>query len=208
MNKQKIETAPKDGTVINTDVGFCRYVRQKDWGSPVPNNKWILCDAHGDLCHCVDEGYYICEPTVWFPPHTEALCEFMLDLLGLLAEHYAHDMVWWRTDEDYAPITFFVNANDLFAWGCSDAVTVTAENLPLLKQAIADCNDVDPVLGIFTAFSLFACRVEKMRPQGAAYPRNEAFWPLFDACGPERQKDLGNPYYPGQYYVHTTKNNT
>jgi hypothetical protein len=42
---------------------------------------------------------------------------------------------------------------------------------------------------------LFWCaRVRGMRPQGACYKSiPEAFWPLFDACGPAREADLGNP---------------
>jgi hypothetical protein len=41
---------------------------------------------------------------------------------------------------------------------------------------------------------LFVCRERKMRPQGAVYPEDRRFWPLFDACGPEREVGLGNPH--------------
>lgn len=47
---------------------------------------------------------------------------------------------------------------------------------------------------------LFAAKVKGMRPQGAAYtyiPTDA--WDLFDACGPERQTGMGNPYKPGEY---------
>jgi hypothetical protein len=47
---------------------------------------------------------------------------------------------------------------------------------------------------------LFCARVRKMRPQGAWYAYcPEAEWPLFDACGPERGVDAGNPYAQGTY---------
>lgn len=49
------------------------------------------------------------------------------------------------------------------------------------------------------ASSLFACRSRKMRPQGACYPDDHPeLWPLFDACGPEREVGMGNPYRPGE----------
>ena len=42
--------------------------------------------------------------------------------------------------------------------------------------------------------SLFACRMRKMRPQGACYKniRPEVV-ALFDACGPDREIDKVNP---------------
>ena len=32
----------------------------------------------------------------------------------------------------------------------------------------------------------FVARIRRMRPMQAAYPRNPALRPLFDACGPPR----------------------
>lgn len=50
------------------------------------------------------------------------------------------------------------------------------------------------------ALDLYSCRIEGMRPQGAVYRHNKKeLWPLFDACGPEREVGLGNPYKPGEY---------
>lgn len=52
--------------------------------------------------------------------------------------------------------------------------------------------------GVFC--DLFAARVRGMRPQGAAYTfYPPETWPLFDACGPEREIGFGNPYRPGEY---------
>lgn len=47
---------------------------------------------------------------------------------------------------------------------------------------------------------LFAARVREMRPQGACYkgyPKD--LWPLFDACGPERETGMGNPHAAEEY---------
>lgn len=47
---------------------------------------------------------------------------------------------------------------------------------------------------------LFAARVRGMRPQGACYkgyPKD--LWPLFDACGPERETGMGNPHAAEEY---------
>lgn len=104
------------------------------------------------------------------------------------------DMLWWRTDGEYAPITFFVNCNDLFWWATSDAEDVTPENVHLLEESIKDVEAIDDCSSWAT--SLFCCRSRKMRPQGAAYPKDKRLWPLFDACGPAREVDksgFGNP---------------
>lgn len=124
---------------------------------------------------------------------------FVMEVLGFIADEDLHDMLWWRTDGEYAPVTFWINCNDLFAWGFADAEDLTPESLPVLKQAVADCKEIDSVCGSITGCELFACRMRKMRPQGAAYPEERELWPLFDVCGPERETGLGNPYKPGEY---------
>lgn len=117
--------------------------------------------------------------------------EFVLGVLEVMSGDNTTDL-WWRTKDEYAPITFFVNCNDIFMWGCSDAETITPENLLVLKQSYADSED--------HGAELFCARVRQMRPQGAWYsycPREE--WHLFDACGPERETGFGNPSKPGAY---------
>lgn len=118
--------------------------------------------------------------------------KFVMDVLTLMAKHDATQAIWWRCDGEYAPITFFINCNDLFFWACADCETITPENLPILAQAYEDSE--------YLGAALFCARVRKMRPQGAWYSycdRKE--WPLFDACGPEREKGFGNPAAPGEY---------
>lgn len=121
--------------------------------------------------------------------------EFVLRVLRAFADADATDDLWWRTDAEYAPVTFLVNCNDLFCWGSADAEEVTSENVSVFEQAVADVRAVTGDEAY--ACELFAARVRRERPQGAAYPKNRALWPLFDQCGSERQTGLGNPYPPG-----------
>lgn len=109
------------------------------------------------------------------------------------------DDVWWRTDGKYAPVTFMVNCNDLFAWGCADCETLTAENIELLEQSYKDAAAVSEHGEIYGAL-LFCCRSRQMRPQGACYSHfPKELWPLLDKCGEERETGFGNPYKPGEY---------
>lgn len=103
------------------------------------------------------------------------------------------DRLWWRTDAEYAPITWLVQCNDLFYWGSADCETITPDNIAELERAVTDCRAVDEAVGELEAVDLFCCRINKTRPQGASYPKDQRFWPLFDACGPERAVGLGNP---------------
>lgn len=125
--------------------------------------------------------------------------QFMLQVMEFFSEHDIIGILYWRCDGEYAPIKFFTNTNDLFCWGTADAEYVNPENFDELKKAVDECLAIDPVLGAIVGCELFACRMNKMRPQGAAYPENKNLWPLFDACGPEREISLGNPYKPGDY---------
>lgn len=122
---------------------------------------------------------------------------FVTDVLKLFANHDICSSLQWSIS-DKGTVVFNTNANDLFAWGSADGEDVTPENLPLLEQAINECLARDAITGAIYGCDLFAARVRKMRPQGAAYPDERSLWPLFDACGPERKTGLGNPYKPGE----------
>lgn len=122
--------------------------------------------------------------------------EFVLRVLRATAFDHT-DILWWRTDGEYAPVTLFVKCNDLFWWACADLEQVTPENVGELERAFADAKAAHPQFGEVYADSLFCCRVRGMRPQGCCYPPERELWPLFDACGPERAIDSSNPYPPG-----------
>ena len=88
-----------------------------------------------------------------------------------------------------------VMCNDVFSWGCADSEGITEETLPAFNQARDECNG-----DLEVAAMLYCARQGKIRPQGAMYtyiPKH--LWPLFDACGPKREIDAGNPYKPGEY---------
>ncbi len=117
---------------------------------------------------------------------------FVLGVLDIIAKADAHRDLWWRTDGKYAPVRFFINCNDVFVWGSSDAEDVTQERLPILRQAYKDSKHNGGVL--------YCARVRQLRPQGAYYTYiDKGEWPLFNAAGPERLVGPGNPYAPGGY---------
>ena len=79
----------------------------------------------------------------------------------------------WAVDKD--GLWVGVNCSDTFGWGCSDAEEITADNLPELRQAYADCTGIQ--YGDIWAPDLFAAR--DARPTGArrvapAHPRTVA----------------------------------
>lgn len=117
---------------------------------------------------------------------TKEQSDFVLELLQLLDEYDHHGSIWWRTDEEYAPVTFLLNCNDLFHWGCADCETLTPENLPRLRQALEDAKNACD-LGEMWGDSLFVARERKMRPQTPVLKDvPKELLPLFEACGPER----------------------
>lgn len=123
--------------------------------------------------------------------------EFLLKIFEAASYEYCNDL-FWRTDGEYAPVTFWVNCNDLFYWACADNEEITPENVELLKNTIKECeqydeedrkNNVDFSNTFISAYStlLFCCRVRKMRPQGPYYKHiPKKYHYLFDVCGPER----------------------
>lgn len=101
---------------------------------------------------------------------------FVTDLLKLVGRFEMwRDLLW---DED---LQFFVNVGTAFKHATADAEQVTAENLPLLEQAIADCRRVSSI-GECYAGVLFAARVRKTRPTDNYYGGlPKVIRPLFDA---------------------------
>lgn len=103
------------------------------------------------------------------------------------------DSVWWRTEGEFAPVTFFAQVSDFFAWGGGDLERIEPGDVDALEQAASDIRSagVEPSAW---AGELFAARKRGMRPQGAQFKYiPEPLWPLFKAAGPERARDLLNP---------------
>jgi hypothetical protein len=124
-----------------------------------------------------------------------------------LAEKYdfLHNLVH-RCSGEWAPVTFLVTLNDRFVWGCADSEPIRSlDDVVELEKAITDCMTVSPPKDANEWHSnvswgevIYACRKRKSRLQGIAYPRDTKLWPLIDACGPEREIDVGNPCRPGE----------
>lgn len=98
---------------------------------------------------------------------------------------------WWWHDSQ----RIFSNCNDQFYWGCSDAEAVDSlADLECLKQAVAEVEALDKHEGE-SGILLWICRQRAMRVQNAAYAYiPPVLWPLFDAAGPHRPAQFGNPY--------------
>ena len=133
--------------------------------------------------------------------------DWVLKFLQMTAKYDLLDEFFLRCDGEWAPVTFFTNANDTFCWACADGEPVrSAEDVEMLERAILDCREAisdKSMVGQMKANTwgtvLYAGRKRMMRPQGAAYPQEKELWPLLDACGPEREVDFGNPSKPGEY---------
>ena len=120
--------------------------------------------------------------------------ECALEVLRITAEHDVHEL-WWRTDGEYAPVTFLVNVNDQFG-PAADAEAITPENLEIFRKAFEDCAELDrkyppdPKQGenwgyaIHRADVLFVARFRKQRMwkrKWEKYP--EAIKPLLLEAG-------------------------
>ena len=111
-----------------------------------------------------------------------ALDRVVRRVLELAAENDCHHSIFWHRD-----LEMFAMCNDLFWWATADAEAITADTLPILEQAFIDAD--------YMGTELYCCRVRKMRPQGAYYRDiHQDLWPIFDACGPMREVDSGNPF--------------
>ena len=114
-------------------------------------------------------------------------CDFISDLLIISSKYDMMEELYWTTD-----LQFYINCNDVFLWGSADAEDVTLKSLNVLEQSYIDAE--------FDGAYLYCARQRKIRPQGALYSSiNKKHWDLFNACGPEREISLGNPYKPGEY---------
>lgn len=88
---------------------------------------------------------------------TELFCE----VARLAGKYQFTEDLMWGEDLDVA-----VDVSDLFHWACADSEDVTEENLPALKQAISDVEEICSRSVSRFAPVLFAARVRNLRPQG------------------------------------------
>ncbi len=121
------------------------------------------------------------------------LYNFILEVLRLQDEYDCYgEPIYWATHGDYAPVTFFVNCNDLFWWATADAEKLLPEDMPMLRQAILDVQAADVydlrLDNYEMGCALWCARKRKMRPQQPAYPKDEQLRALFDACGSLRTR--------------------
>ncbi len=131
--------------------------------------------------------------------HTLVLTdEGRYSVLWTTLRYLEHQSLEWQYDvvtELDGSIVIYYLCNDLFFWGCSDSEQIRPEDIPDIKQAFKDVDDAEPKmckwdLGMI-AMPLWVSRKRKMRPQGCCYPKQKQLWPLFDACGPERESGAG-----------------
>lgn len=102
----------------------------------------------------------------------------------------------WLEDDTYAGRISYVDCSDVFWWGSTDAQEFDENTCADLETCFAVCGN-DYLVGT----SLYCARVRKMRPQGAYYHYiPQQYWELFNACGPERELGLGNPFPIGDYH--------
>lgn len=100
---------------------------------------------------------------------------------------------YWFREKDGAVLCLF-NCNDFFFWGTADCEEYEVADIPLLEQAKIDCDAANSHSGGIWGPLLWIARKRQMRPQGAYYLHIPTeLWPLFDAAGPVRAVELGNP---------------
>jgi len=123
---------------------------------------------------------------------------FILEILRLQSDYSVYgEPIYWRTDGEHVPVTFWVLCNDVFWWAAADAEQVTLEDVPELRQAIEDVRTLlEPeksphycIESYETGCELWCARKRKMRPQQPAYPKDDRLRALFDACGPVRKPE-------------------
>lgn len=119
---------------------------------------------------------------------------FLYRAMDLIAQAELHDEVWWHTTGGTVAPTLVVKCSDIFAWGCADCEPITPENIHYLEAAIRECLALPGFAGVGYIGQLFCAKARGLRPQGAAYPKAPEVAALFDACGPKREVNFGNPY--------------
>lgn len=132
------------------------------------------------------------------PQHDLSFVTRVLEIFSLThADSYSD--LFWRVDN--GKLRLYANVSDVFSWGGSDVEEITAETLPELERAYVDLKAIG---GESFLAVLYAARLRRTRPQGAAYPgeadkAGQAVADLYNACGPERAISESNPEKPPVY---------
>lgn len=125
---------------------------------------------------------------------------YLARVLKVFSFDCGNESVSWRLTSE-GEIQFYALCSDFFWWGTADLEDIAPVDLPMLEQAAADLGSVPS--GINYVGELFCARKRGMRPQGAYYKHlPKGSWPLFDACGPERERSLTNPKVQPPSSVH------
>lgn len=138
--------------------------------------------------------------------------DHLYDVMSLIPEFFQS-----LSTEDFLVRTdtkvIAVNCSDIFYWGCADAEEVEGpDDLELFRQSMRDIESIEKSKCFTGGPELYCSRKRGMRPQGAYYKyimsldsgpeaeeKTKKLRELFNAAGPEREVESGNPYKPGEY---------
>ncbi len=73
-------------------------------------------------------------------PGPIARARFIENVLEITSFDLCDDL-WWRTDSEYGPITFFIQCSDSFGYACADAEEITEEDVDNLRKAVQDIRE-------------------------------------------------------------------
>lgn len=156
--------------------------------------KQQLLDARGHEAACKGghAGTINCADVTARRGEALAQLRYLEAVLDVFHQADSYELLMWRRTDD--GIRFSAMCSDTFAWASADAELIEPEDVPLLRQCLADLKAADPQLGECDLPELFAARKRGMRPMRLfLYPKREREdpgWPavreLFLAAGPER----------------------
>lgn len=115
---------------------------------------------------------------------------YIENLLKLVATWDAHDILYWNSS-----LMFYVNCNDLFAWGCADCEGISSQNdVDLLEKCFNIMKAHGREWDTESASFLYAAQKRKMRPQNAMFKHiDKSIHYLFDECGLPRPESYPHP---------------
>ena len=119
----------------------------------------------------------------------------LVDILDTIKKLNLVEQISWDVVDEQ--VIFHVTYNDFFEKEDEGKLAFFHSDLPLLLECVRRVDEINKHYKS-TGVDLFLCRMMKKRPHGEAYRFiREAFWPLFDACGPEREVNEKCLPHPG-----------